>query len=287
MKDDFYTMGGGHFWEDVFFYQKWRIQRNSKTKEFRLLDQWDIRRYEGGFEECRQAFVKYISLYQLPRQKGHMIIMIHGLGQTKNIFRPLWRKAIESGYMAAAINYPSIRRRIDSHVKQFNFLLNHLEDVQEVSFVSVGIGGIILRKLLASKEPWTTKLKINRAVQICPPNQGAYRWAQWGKNKLVRRIFGPMVDEMDEQYAAATFPKLPKGRELGIIVTNKKGCGLLRFLPEKWQRYFNTAEESQLDGAKEMIYIPNRHWNPLNNQRIVNACINFIKNGQFNGKKKS
>ena len=110
MKFNFFTCGGGQFWEDVFFYQKWRIQRHYKTQEFRLLDPWDIRRYEGSFGECRQAFVTYISMYQLARQKGHMIVMLHGLGETKNIFKPLWREALKRGYLAAAINYPSTRK---------------------------------------------------------------------------------------------------------------------------------------------------------------------------------
>ena len=148
MKFNFFTCGGGQFWEDVFFYQKWRIQRHYKTQEFRLLDPWDIRRYEGSFGECRQAFVTYISMYQLARQKGHMIVMLHGLGETKNIFKPLWREALKRGYLAAAINYPSTRKSLESHVKQLNFFLNHLEDVQEISFITNGMGGLLLKKLL-------------------------------------------------------------------------------------------------------------------------------------------
>ena len=89
MENDFYTLGGSHFWEDVFFYQKWRIQRNYVTKSCRLLDNWDIRRHEGSFEECREAFVKYIDAYEIARPNGHMIIMIHSIGQSKNIFKRL------------------------------------------------------------------------------------------------------------------------------------------------------------------------------------------------------
>ena len=68
MRFDFFTLGGSQFWEDVFFYQKWRIQRNYKTKQYRLLDNWDIRRAEGRFENCRRAFLKYIEVFQLSRQ---------------------------------------------------------------------------------------------------------------------------------------------------------------------------------------------------------------------------
>ena len=106
MKSDFFTFGGGHAWEDVFFYQKWRIQRNYTSKKCRLLDNWDIRRHEGTFEECRKAFIKYIEAYELARQKGHMVIMIPGLGESKNVFKPLWREVLKDRFMVAAVNYP-------------------------------------------------------------------------------------------------------------------------------------------------------------------------------------
>ena len=123
MQINFFSFGGGQFWADVFFYQKWRIQRNCISKSYRLLDPWDIVRYKGSFESCRKAFVEFIDIYELPRQKGSMIIMLHGFGQTKNVFKPLWRKALERGFMAAAINYPSMQAASESHIKQLMFLL--------------------------------------------------------------------------------------------------------------------------------------------------------------------
>ena len=65
---DFFTFGGGQFWEDVFYYQKWRIQRNYESKQYRLLDSWDIKRHKGSFEDCRKAFLKLIEAYELPRR---------------------------------------------------------------------------------------------------------------------------------------------------------------------------------------------------------------------------
>ncbi len=277
----FFTCGGGQFWEDVFFYQKWRIQRHYKTKEFRLLDPWDIRRYEGGFEECRQAFLKYITMYQLPRQKGHMIIMLHGLGETKNIFKPLWRKALQEGFLAAAINYPSTRKSLAGHVKQINFLLNHLEDVQEVSFVTHGIGGIILRKMLVSKEPWLQKLKIGRIVQVCPPNQGSAWLTKLSQYAFCRKILGPVISEVSTE-DAKRFPWIRKGIETGVISTAREKRGIYKWLPEKFSRYFNNGQEAYLKEAKEIVSIKNRHFNPFKNRRIVNACLNFLQKGKFN-----
>ena len=76
MNIDFYTFGGSFFWEDVFFYQKWRIQRHCFTKRYRLLDSWDIRRASGTFEKCQKAFIKYMDCYEITKQNSHMVIWI-------------------------------------------------------------------------------------------------------------------------------------------------------------------------------------------------------------------
>ena len=217
MLEGFYTFGGGHFWEDVFFYQKWRIQRNYVTKKCRLLDNWDISRFEGSFEECRQAFIKFIEAFELPRQKGHMIIMLPGLGESKNIFKPLWRAALKDGFMAAAVNYPSTQKEIDGHVRQLDFFLNHLEDVEQVSFVTHGVGSIILKRLFMLDTPWRQKLKMGRIVEVGPQNHGSRLLKKLSKSKLFGFILGPMAAEMDPSYIEK-IPPLPQGIESGIVL---------------------------------------------------------------------
>lgn len=280
MQFDFFTLGGSQFWEDVFFYQKWRIQRNCNSKTYRLLDNWDIKRHEGSFENCRLAFVKYIEIYEISRQKGHMVIMLHGLGDSKNIFKPLWRKAIESGYMAAAINYPSTRKNIDSHVRQLDFLLNHLEDVQEVSFVTKGVGGIILRKLMSGESLWRQSIKINRIVEVSPPNQGSAFLTKLGEYKLFRFILGPMLKELSKK-DVDKIPDFPKDIEVGVISRKSVMLGFGHFLPRSFKNKLPSPEEVKLINAKETINIAGSEINPFKNLRIVNACVNFLKKGSF------
>lgn len=280
MQFDFFTLGGSQFWEDVFFYQKWRIQRNCNSKTYRLLDNWDIRRHEGSFEDCRLAFVKYIEIYELSRQKGHMIIMLHGLGDSKNIFKPLWRKAIESGYMAAAINYPSTRKNIDSHVRQLDFLLNHLEDVQEVSFVTKGVGGIVLRKLMSVESPWQQNIKISRIVEVSPPNQGSAFLTKLNEYKLFRFILGPMLKELSRK-DVSKIPDFPNNIEVGIISRKSLMLGFGHLLPKSFKNSLPSTNEVKLINAKETINIKGSEFNPFKNPRIVNACINFLGKGHF------
>ena len=281
MNDDFYTMGGGHFWEDVFFYQKWRIQRNYVTKKCRLLDNWDIRRHEGSFEECRQAFVKYIDAYQIARQKGHMIIMIHSIGQSKNIFKPLWRVAIKNGFMAAAVNYPSTQKDIDAHTKQFLFFLNHLEDVDTISFVTYGAGSVVLQKIFAEKENWLSRIKISRIVEVCPYTFGSNLMAWLSNNNITDFFVGPMADDLKPN-KVKNLPQI-ENFDVGIIISNES------FLLKLWniftfskKKIYCWDEIKNYTGAKDVIEIKDHHLNIFNNKNVCEATMNFLLNGSFN-----
>ena len=207
--------------------------------------------------------------------------MLHGLGDSKNIFKPLWRAVLKEGMMAAAINYPSTRKRIDSHVRQLDFLLNHLEDVQEVSFVTKGVGGIVLRKLMALESPWQTKLKIRRIVQVCPPNQGSKLFAKLEKYSFFRWLLGPILKEVSPNNMIF-IPNFPKGTEFGIIATDFPGKNLTNMLSESLKKSLPTPGESDLEGAKEVIHVSNVNYNVFNNDKVVKACVKFLTKGKFN-----
>lgn len=280
MKFDFFTFGGGQFWADVFFYQKWRIQRNCRNKKYRLLDNWDIRRHEGSFEECRQEFVRAIEVYEISRQKGHMVIMLHGMGENKNIFKPLWRKTLEFGYMAAAINYPSTRKDMASQIRQLDFLMNNLEDVNEVSFVTKGIGGVILRKLLSGNAPWLEKIKIKRIVQINPPNRGSKWLEMLSKSKLMRWLLGPMLEEMSPDNVKK-IPNFRKNIPVGIIYADSPFRMWAGLLPSGMKQNIPNKGECELDGVKEVAIVKNDNVNLLKNRKVVSYTTNFLIHGKM------
>ena len=280
MRFTFFTFGGAQFWEDVFFYQKWRIQRNLESKKYRLLDPWDIERHKGNFEECRKAFVKFIDIYQMPRQKGPMVVMLHGLAESKNIFRPLWRKALQKGYLVAAINYPSTEKRIDGHVKQLLFVMNHLEDVNEVHFVTKGIGAVILRKLLEVKAPWQEKIRIKRIVMVNPTNQGSAFLTALSEKKFLRWIFGPVTEEMTIQKMRKV-STLPENLECGIIYCEHPIKRIIRFLPDKLAAILPNKDEAKLAVVKNITEIKNSKLNVFKNPKVSCAVLNFLAKGKF------
>ena len=280
MRESFYTCGGSHFWEDVFFYQKWRIQRNHVTKKCRLLDNWDIRRHEGSFEECRRAFVKYIEAYEIARQKGHMIIMLHSLGESKNIFKPLWRRALKKGFLVAAVNYPSTQKDLASHIKQLRFFLDHLEDVHTVSFVAHGAGCAVLQGIFAEKAEWQKRLKLGRSVFVSPYIYGSKLFAKLSSNYITGFLIGPMGNDLTIE-KISKFPPLT-AIENGIVITQRSLTErFLEFVTWAWNPKKTKEEILEYTKAVDLIEIKRRRWSIFKDKKLCDTIINFLKNGKF------
>ncbi len=280
MKFDFFTLGGSQFWEDVFFYQKWRIQRHCRSKIYRLLDSWDIRRAQGSFEDCRKAFVKFIEVYEIPRQSGELVILLHGLGETKSMFRSLWQGLTEKGYNVASINYPSTQKTMRYHIRQLEFFLTHCEDVSKVSFITKGAGCLLLRMLVANTYGWQEKFKINKVININPINRGSDLFDLMSRFKIFNFIFGPMLKE-SAPGAAQSVSKLPADVQIGLIFCQTWRDKILNPIIERFKGFELKTEAAEKKFGNESIRIDNTYYNIFNNPDLIAACVNFLKNGKF------
>lgn len=278
----FFTFGGSQFWEDVFFYQKWRIQRNCRTKAYRLLDNWDIKRAEGSFEQCRKAFVKCIEVYEIPRQSGELIILLHGLGETKNVFRKLWKNLTANGYNVAAINYPSTRKPMKYHIRQLEFFLNHCEDINKVSFITKGAGCLLLRMLIANTYGWQDNFQINKVINVNPINRGSDMFEILSRFAPFNFILGPMLKECTPK-SVQSISKLPAETECGIIFCETWGQKIFYPIIERFKGLPLKSEMSESDFADKdnIIRIENSYANIFNNPEVSLACLNFLKKGNF------
>ena len=277
---EFFTLGGSQRWEDVFFYQKWRIQRNYKTKQYRLLDNWDIRRAEGSFDDCYKQFLKFIEIYQLSRQHGHMVIMLHGLAQSKNIFQPLWRAVTSYGLLAAAVNYPSTYKRIDSHVRQLDFFLNHLEDVEKISFVTYGSGALILRKLLYFDAAWKKKIQIEKIIEINPLSKGCPLYQTLSKYKWAQKLFGPILADLTPA-GAQKIPEYNKQYKVGLIRCKTAPMRFCAWLPRKLRKSLPFSQNYTHGHITDIEKIKTNYFSVLSCPDVVSKCIRFLKDGEF------
>jgi len=280
MKLTFFTLGGKQFWEDVFYYQKWRIQRHWRTRKYRLLDNWDIRRAEGTFEECRQAFVKFIEIYEIPRQKGKLVVLLHGLGESKNIFKPLIKPLEAQGYQVAAINYPSTRKSLKAHTDQLDFFLTHTEDISEVSFITKGTGCLLLRYLIATNLEWNKKFNIGKIININPTNLGSEVCATLSHFKIFNFIFGEPLKECTPENAL-NVPKLPENFPLALIFCQTYFDKLMAPLVKRYKSADIPGELKEKDFSPARLYIKNSDLNIFDNPKLVQACVHFLTEGKL------
>lgn len=279
MNFDFFTFGGALLWEDVFFYQKWRIQRNCSTKTYRLLDSWDIRRASGSFETCQKAFIKCIESYEITKQQGKMVVLLHGFGDGKNIFKRLWRKLMLTNATVAALNYPSLFRDSLASAHQLLFFLNHAEDIDEVSFVTKGAGNLVLQRLFDlpyELQTFREKMRIRNIVEINPVVKGSLWCDFFNKFKIFRALCGPMLCDMTEK-GMKNLPSLPDSMNTLKIFSDSKtyraGVKLLEAC------HFPIEEKKRL--KKGSVHVKGTTFRTLENEEILNLAVKFINNGKI------
>lgn len=279
MKFNFFTFGGAFFWEDVFFYQKWRIQRHCGTKTYRLLDSWDIRRASGTFEECQKAFIKYIDRYEITKQQGKLIVLLHGYLDDKNIFKPLWRKLVLTNATVAAINYPSLFRSSLASAYQLLFFLNHMEDITEVSFVTKGAGNLILRQTLnlpPELQTFQEKMRIRNIVEINPVIKSSFLCDLLSKFRIFRLIGGPMLEEMTEK-KLKNLPSLPNRLNSLKIFSDSKISKII----SRISACCHFPARENLYRKKDAVFIDGTNFQPLKNEKVLNCTVKFINNGKI------
>ena len=279
MKFNFFTFGGAFFWEDVFFYQKWRIQRHCGTKTYRLLDSWDIRRASGTFEECQKAFIKYIDRYEITKQQGKLIVLLHGYLDGKNIFKPLWRKLVLTNATVAAINYPSLFRSSLASAYQLLFFPNHMEHITEVSFVTKGAGNLILRQTLnlpPELQTFQEKMRIRNIVEINPVIKSSFLCDLLSKFRIFRLIGGPMLEEMTEK-KLKNLPSLPNRLNSLKIFSDSKISKII----SRISACCHFPARENLYRKKDAVFIDGTNFQPLKNEKVLNCTVKFINNGKI------
>lgn len=279
MNFDFFTLGGWLFWEDVFFYQRWRIQRNCLTHTYRLLDSWDIRRASGDFEHCKNVFIRCINSYEITKQKGKLIILLHGYMDSKNIFKKLWRKFVLVESNVAALNYPSLFNSCSESAKQLLFFLNNIDDITEVSFVTKGIGNLVLQKALNSplqEQTFRNKMRIGNIVEINPVIKGTTLCDLLVRYKFFNFICGPSLKDMSSQYIK-NIPFIPPHLNCLQIFSDSK----LYRLYIKVLNMFKFPINDLPKDIKNSIFIKGNTCYTLENEEILNKTVHFIKNGKI------
>ena len=130
----FPTWGGKQLWGDVFLFAGYRIQEHYRSGRCRLLDPSDIRLAGGTYDDCHEAFAEIQQHRPLARTSRHLVLLLHGLFRSKDVFSNMRYALRRGGYESEVVNYPSTRRTLKEHASQISTIIERSEDIDTVSF---------------------------------------------------------------------------------------------------------------------------------------------------------
>lgn len=273
------TLGGKQIWADVFIHGGWRIQRHVYTGQCRLLDTNNIRRARGSYERCRTLFERYRARMAITLQNRHLVMLIHGLGRSAGAFTEMEDALRREGYETASVNYPSTRQGIAAHADNLHEIIDSLDGVELLSFVTHSLGGLVIRDLLARDDNWRREIKVHRAVMIAPPNQGS----QLADRLKELPAYQWLTGESGQGLTSEAASKLPiPDVEFGIIAGGRgNDLGFNPLLPGD-DDGFVAVDETRLDGARDFLLIPTTHGLVDDHPKTIDATITFLRDGRFN-----
>lgn len=282
MNIPFPTLGGRQLWADVVVRDDWRIQRHVWTGHHRLLDERDVRRAWGGLDRC----VEQLEVRQPPDLRGLLpadargrraIVLLHGIVRSRHSLDDLHTGLEADGWLVVDIGYPSTRADLADHAAQVAGVLDALEDVTSVSFVTHSMGGLVVRTLLDRPgDAWRERMDVDRVCMLFPPNQGADNADRLYQTWWYRLMFGPAGQQLTSE-ASRSMPT--PDMMLGIIAGGVgDDAGRSRAIPGDDDGRVS-VEETKLEGAQAHIVLPVGHSFGMNDPELISAVRRWIAGG--------
>lgn len=215
------TRGAARLWADVWYRHDFRIQQHASSERHRLLDAHDVRRARGSFEHCKAVLER---LVLRPREDPeHLVLLLHGLGRTRSSMMKLSRALRAEGLATASLSYASTRRRLDDHAAAVGCVLSGLGSTKRVSFVTHGLGGVVVRYALARPADWGARLAPHRMVMLAQPDQGSGRARRLPRALLEVVLGRSAIEVADGRCRDLGAPPIPCGVIAGSL---REGRGI-------------------------------------------------------------
>jgi pimeloyl-ACP methyl ester carboxylesterase len=287
------TLGGAWVWSDEVVYSDWRIQKNARSGQCRLIDPRNLRYESGDFETCRAALENAKVAKNIPALPKDVVVVLHGLGGNRGLMNGLCDFLREEGKLCVVnVTYPSTMLSIEDYARSLDCVIRHLDGVENVSFVAHSMGNIVVRKYLKDMEALGPSQRpaaaFRRMVMIAPPNHGA-ELADTLTNSAVERGLAEMfVGEPARQLAPrqgwpALEPQLATPNFAFGIIAGGKGDdeGFLDAVPGDDDGLLG-VESARLVGAADFVQVVvGIHQLMPRYEATRKATLAFLEHGYF------
>lgn len=282
----FKTLGGQHFWTDVRYVGGWRIQNNSETGHYRLIDSNNVRHAWGDYQHCSQLLDQQINAGVVKPDTGKVVIALHGLIRTSASMESIADYLQANGaYAVINFQYASTRNSVGDHAVALKNVIDQLGlGVTEINFVGHSLGNIVVRRYLGdqAKNGLAPDARIKRMVMIGPPNQGS-RMARILKSSfLFKTIAGVSGSELSRTWEQIEPTLATPSFEFGIIAGGQQTDeDFSNFILKGKDDFTVSVDETRLAGANDFLVQPLLHSTMMKRPEVLQASLNFFQNGYF------
>lgn len=277
------TLGGKQFWTDHHWRRGWRLQQNAVTSHYRLIDPKSVRHAWGSKESCLAKLDELEPASSLDAKR--VFVLMHGLMRSSSSMDPVG-VALQEAFDCEILKfeYASTRASITDHAAALREVIEGLPNEVQLSFVGHSMGNIVFRHAYGdwqrnNDEPILKR--VNAAVMLGPPNQGASIARQLSKVGLFEWItgkggmeLGPKWDEFESKLAT---PKCPFGIVAGRLPDNLPKNPLVGSEGD----FVVAVDEAKLEGAADFLEVPRLHSFLMDDPEVQKAVIAFMQNGKF------
>src|SRR4051812_39779911 len=255
------TAGGKQFWADVWFFRDWRIQSNSLTGHYRLLDGANRRQVSGTYAECRDKMDEIRKRDNLQSMQGKAVIILHGLFRTRTCMSSISAAVTKVGaYTTFCMGYPTTRGSVETHARSLDSVVHSLEGISEISFIGHSLGNLVVRYWLKDFVSGDRSLPkgqmFGRMVMLAPPNHQPQLATTLVRGSLAKLVAGPAAEALASGWESLE-PRLGTPHfEFGVLAGGKQdGRGFNPLLPGDDDGVV-TVESTRLVGAKDFRILP-------------------------------
>jgi hypothetical protein len=280
------TAGGKQFWADVWFFRDWRIQCNSLTNHYRLLDGANHRLASGTFEVCRSEFDKIRERDQIAPMEGRAVIFLHGLFRTRTAMTAICKHITGAGdFTTFCMGYPTTRGSVDSHARSLDSVVRGLEGMSEINFVAHSLGNLVVRhwvhNFIEEGRTLPGGQKFGRMVMLAPPNKQPQIATQLIRGPVANFVAGPSAQALATGWEGLQ-PKLATPHfEFGVLAGGKNDDkGYNPMLPGDDDGVV-TVESTRLVGARDFRVIPVLHTFFMDSTKAQELTLRFLNHGHF------
>lgn len=285
------TFGGTQVWADVWYFHRYRIQKNVLTGHHRLLDPNDFRLAWGTLEQCQQKLSEIREEESLPPMSGKGVVVLHGLFRTRGSMKSLCNYLSKNGnFETFDVSYPTTRGSVADHAESLESVMQSLSDLEEVHFVAHSLGNIVIRYWLhefAARSERPVRLpKFGRMVMLAPPNHQPAMAVALVRGKLIESVAGSAATDLAEGWEALE-PKLAVPPfEFGILAGGRGNDTGYNPILGGDDDGVVSVDNTRLKGAADFRRVEALHSFIMTSAPARRMTLRFLKEGSFEGDRK-